>query len=321
MRYLRYLFLCVLIFNRLSAHLSELWTGDCTHLINRGGHLAVAVKRGVPIDALTDREKLELEGTVGKMENVFQEVFGFGDFLRWMPLGCKEVVSYLFPAGATAEIDEVNFESRVRLMLFALNDREENAIPLNEGQLNKIQSVAQRVLSGNPSPVSLQDATLSWTKVQESFLAIANEIKTRGGQFDLEWSGETTRIVSYTGFCRVFCKNDILKKQCVYATASNRVLSNPRPYVDHHLMVIPNRHITTLSESSDEEIIDKYALFTMMNAVARNGIRCPKTGILTRIGWRSGQTQSHLHDHFLGYDPQAIHPWMLNFAYEISHPN
>jgi len=41
----------------------------------------------VPLEHLTDEEKIARERTVGKMQVVFERIFGFADFARWMPIG------------------------------------------------------------------------------------------------------------------------------------------------------------------------------------------------------------------------------------------
>lgn len=313
---MKFLYFFLLIVN-LSAYQKELWTGEYTHLIDREGYLLIEVQRPAPIDSLTDREILELEETVGKMYSVFQEVFGFGDFTRWMTLGEAPVASYLFPAGAVAESDEVNLDYRVRVMLLALSCKKAYIDPLTEEAISKIQAAAEAILSAPQEPNPLQEDIISWTHLRESFYLVKNELLAKGGHCPIEWK-ESAPIISYSPICRAFCNPEILQKQHVFETSASLVISNPLPYCSQHLMIVPKRHISSLLESSKEEILDKYTLFSAIDYLARTHFGCPKTAVLTRTGWRSGQTQSHFHDHVIGFDPDALHPWMRNYLSEIT---
>ncbi|KIA76784.1 HIT domain-containing protein [Parachlamydia acanthamoebae] len=301
---------------------SILWEGSLTQLENRDGLLAATIKRKVVIGQLSDEEKLELETTVGKMERVFLEAFGCGDFMRCMPLCEERVVSYLLPTERSAKTDELNFEHHVRLMLFALYGKKEKIL-LTSGQIKKVTVVANGILSGSPQPLPLREATYKVTKTYEAFLLLKEEISQRKGECHLVWNKEWFSSISLSSSC-AFCNPKVIQKQDVLETPFNHIISNSKPYTEpeHHLMIIPKRHITTISASSPEEILDKYSCFSKMCSIVNNYFVCPEVVVVTKIGRKSGQTQSHLHDHVIAFSSDTLQPWMTNWAYEFcQEPN
>ncbi len=290
-----------------------LWSGRLVSLVEEDGHAAIALNREAPLDDLTDEEKIELERTVGKMQTVFQKVYGFGDFTRWMPLEGKRLTSYLIPSGEYSAPDEINFDLKIRAMLFMLKDRKELLAPIKEEKIRAIQTAAAEILPFPQPDIVLQECSFTCSKIVQGLSHAMREL----GQNPEHIEEPPPFKSSFTPRCNVFCNEKILAKQHVFESSFNHLLYNYRPYVDCHLMIVPRQHITTLSESSDEEILDRFAIIGKTNKIARTQLGCPKVGIITRMGWRGGQTQSHVHDHIIGYDPAKEQSWIGNWIQEL----
>lgn len=290
-----------------------LWSGKFVSLIEENGHAAIVVNREASLDELTDEEKIELERTVGKMQTVFQRVYGFGDFTRWMPLQGEKLTSYLFPSGEYSAPDEINFDLKIRMMLFMLRDRTELLAPLTEERIRAIQIAAREILPFPQPDIVLEECSFSCSKIVQGLSHAMREL----GQNPEHIQEPPPFKFSFTPQCNVFCNEKILTKQHVSESSLNHLLYNYRPYVDCHLMIVPKRHITTLSESTDGEILDRFAIMRKIDAIARTQLGYPKVGITTRMGWRAGQTQSHVHDHIIGFDPAEEQPWIDNWIQEL----
>jgi diadenosine tetraphosphate (Ap4A) HIT family hydrolase len=278
------------------------------------GYLSVSLQRAALIEDLTDSELLDLEETIGAMEAVFEEAFGFGDFVRWMPLGKERLVAQLFPIGAYAGKNEVDVALKVRLMLQTLKGRAGLAPALLEEQVEKIRTAANRILSQQNEPVPhLEDVVLPYRGVKEAFALLVEE----NGREE-KWLGGYPSSRDFSTKCKVFCNPQIIQKQFVFEGKENHALYNMGSFALQHLLVIPKRHITAPLEHSSIEILEKYRLFQQFDAIVKEHFGSPETAVLTRVGWRSGQTQSHLHDHLIGFDPHAPQNWTRRWAYELS---
>lgn len=302
----------------VSRPFSVLWEGKYTYLVSDRGFLAAMIKRNVSIGELSNEEKIEFEQTVGKMELVFKNALGFGDFVRWMPLGSERAASYLFPAAGVSDGKSVDLEYKARLMFYTLNDKKTCLLPLNDETVNAVAAAAKEVLPFEQAPVAFEEVSYPLIKMHEAFQLIQNKLKAQGHPCDVEFKETEGRKASLTDVCGAFCKKDVLERQHIAQTPFNRVLSHPLPYVEQHMMVVPHRHISKISENSNEEILDKYRLFTRIDFVVRNRFACPQAAVITRVGPGSGQTQSHLHDHVVGYYSTAIHPWTVNWLHEVA---
>lgn len=285
-----------------------LWSGSYVSLVEKDGIAAICMNRSADLDHLSQSEKIAMEETVGKMHRVFESVFGFGDFVRWMPLGEKALTSYLIPSGAYAAEDEVDIDLKIRVMLLTLKEKKELLPPLSEKHLEAIKHAAKEILPQVAKPFQLRESNLLCTKIKEGLVHLFKELNQ---PFDETVVPDFKP--SFTTDCRAFCNPRILQAQKVFSSSLHCVLYNNRPYVLDHLMVIPHRHVTSVSESSEEEIIDKYALFSQIAYVIQN----QNVAVVTRMGWRAGQTQAHLHDHVVGFDPSASQAWISNWASEL----
>ena len=89
-----------------------LWRGETNQLVNRDGLFDIVLKRQATIANLTGRKKNEMEETVGKMQKVFHEAFGFGDFVRWMPFKMDSTTLSRAFRGSFHTSRHVNFSTK-----------------------------------------------------------------------------------------------------------------------------------------------------------------------------------------------------------------
>ena len=102
----------------------------------------------------------------------------------------------------------------------------------------------------------------------------------------------------------IFCK--IAKKEIpssiVYEDDKMLAFNDIAPQAPVHILVIPKKHVSTVAELEDMEVVKD--LFSMMKVIAEEkGIA--KTGyrIVVNHGKDAGQAVPHLHFHLLGGRP------------------
>ena len=102
----------------------------------------------------------------------------------------------------------------------------------------------------------------------------------------------------------IFCK--IAKKEIpssiVYEDDKMLAFNDIAPQAPVHILVIPKKHVSTVAELEDMEVVKD--LFSMMKVIAEEkGIA--KTGyrIVVNHGKDAGQAVAHLHFHLLGGRP------------------
>ena len=102
----------------------------------------------------------------------------------------------------------------------------------------------------------------------------------------------------------IFCK--VVKKEIpssiVYEDDKMLAFNDIAPQAPVHILVIPKKHVSTVAELEDMEVIKD--LFSMMKVIAEEkGIA--KTGyrIVVNHGKDAGQAVPHLHFHLLGGRP------------------
>jgi diadenosine tetraphosphate (Ap4A) HIT family hydrolase len=314
-RSLFFVFLCVIGANLCAQDaFGVLWSGQTVELISQAGVVALHPKRTALIEELSDEEKIELEESAAKMQNVFAEVFGFGDTIRWMKFGVDGVCLFFYPAGAYGTKGEVNVEYKMRQMLELFNAPAIYLPPLSTQALEQIKIAAAVWLTNETKqPILLQSETLAIKGLREARKLLNHETPP-----EFCWLDNANIHFSFSAICKAFCDPAVIQKQFIFESKYHFVIFNHRPYTKHHLMILPKRHITTLGENNREEILDKYALFEKLGRAARY-LGCTEYGILTRIGWRSGQTQPHLHDHFLGFIPSQPQSWIQYWSGELNN--
>ena len=101
----------------------------------------------------------------------------------------------------------------------------------------------------------------------------------------------------------VFCKivSGEAKSTVVYRDEQVTAFLDIHPVAPTHILIVPNRHIASVSalEPEDEPLIGY--LFTIAKQLARKeGISKGGYRIITNIGLDGGQTVLHLHLHLIG---------------------
>jgi diadenosine tetraphosphate (Ap4A) HIT family hydrolase len=297
--------------NKKGKNMQVLWSNGMTNLIlDKKGYLAIETESQKPLNELSREEIVDHEKTLGKIENLFQKLWGCGDFGRWMPLGKDRLTSFIFPARQDAsKPDGVDFDQKVTFMLHTLSEDRSDSFKLTElGDM--IAESAQEILSSSPPSISIEDRILPP-------LNVAGAVKKLG----LDLTADSLSFVTVTALkltkkCGVFCNPEIVRKQLVHQGKKVFVTCNNRPYTDCHLMILPNEHKEKPSQNTEEEIIEKYQLFHKISAFA-TGFE-EQVAVMTRIGPRSGQTQPHLHDHVVSYGSKSDQLWKINWLNELT---
>jgi histidine triad (HIT) family protein len=103
-------------------------------------------------------------------------------------------------------------------------------------------------------------------------------------------------------FCRIIAGN--IPTEIVYRDDLVSVFHDQHPAAPVHLLVVPNRHITSLNRITEEDegllghlIITARRLAEQLN-ISQSGYR-----LLVNTGNDAGQTVFHLHLHILGGEP------------------
>jgi histidine triad (HIT) family protein len=108
-------------------------------------------------------------------------------------------------------------------------------------------------------------------------------------------------------FCRIV--DGAIPAQIVYSSPDVTAFRDINPQAPVHVLVIPNRHIESLSEiaSDDWPIVGR--LTEVTNQLARQeGIAEQGYRVVINNGSNAGQTVPHLHFHLLGGRPMTWPP-------------
>jgi ATP adenylyltransferase len=102
----------------------------------------------------------------------------------------------------------------------------------------------------------------------------------------------------------IFCLNngaiDDEKHYIIYRTSLSYVILNTYPYSNGHIMVIPNKHVKSLSELTSEELSDLFQLVQLSERVLYNIYSPEGINVGINIGKAAGAgIDSHLHVHLL----------------------
>jgi hypothetical protein len=133
------------------------------------------------------------------------------------------------------------------------------------------------------------------------------------GKFPKNHSG------SQTPFCQVVCwlHSLYVKKGPECGETSQKMMSQSLTLADLRFLRCAHKNRLNVLYVFGSFLLQNFPFLSFEQA-ARDHFGCLKTAVVTRMGWRSGQTQSHLHDHLIGFDPKALHPWLYNYASEIT---
>jgi epoxide hydrolase-like predicted phosphatase len=325
-----------------SAHSQEIWRGRTVTLVVSGdGRLRLMPLRPVTVLAdLSPDEMIEMEETALKMGALFSETMKTGDYYRWIPLGKEagQVGDQLYMEvipGCAFDGAELDVAEKLRVDLYTMLNDKTTCLGLLKDQVEAIKAVAPRILSQVKTPDYNREFNpiKGWTNIATAARLAANALLQRLYQ-RRDPVIPVTSVVSRQKRQKTeqalpdrmplpfapardhcpFCNPAIVQKQLVHAGKTMNVLSNHRPYMDCHLMTTSNEHIGNGS-SSAEQILEKYRLWTRIDAIFRNLYKKPASAIITRCGRGAGQTVAHHHDHILGIDPQEL---PLYFAHALN---
>lgn len=98
----------------------------------------------------------------------------------------------------------------------------------------------------------------------------------------------------------VFC-SDIIEKGIFYKTEHTVAISDIAPVVPGHSLVIPRRHVLSILEMSDEEVLDFFEVVRKVNPVLLKlyGDRSNSYVMTAQIGEYSGMSVRHFHLHII----------------------
>jgi len=102
----------------------------------------------------------------------------------------------------------------------------------------------------------------------------------------------------------IFCikpqKNDDSKHFILYRSQTCFVIMNIYPYNNGHLMVVPNRHVSSLSQLTEEEISDLFNTVRLSETVLMENYSPEGINIGLNLGKAAGAgIDEHLHVHIL----------------------
>lgn len=311
-----------------AAEEQPLWRGDFIQLECQEGRLVLTHQDKKPLHQFEDVEILEWEKTAAKLEQVFQKVFQVGDYYRTIPLEEGPAQMTLIPVGAFDQDEGVNLHWKAKNVLWIMGGKKELIPELQQEQIDKIQAAAIDILPYDITPIPLIYGTEQIVAIKDSFELLKKEWEKR---FALYHPGEVNPLQDVTceidfpiphvkkEQCAVFCNPIILERQKIFEGQHNTTLINYRPYTDEeHLLIVPKRHIEKISQATDEEILEKYRVVNALREGLEELFPHKKIILLTNAGWKANQTQNHLHDHLIVYDPDSPQLWMYNWLAEVS---
>jgi len=126
---------------------------------------------------------------------------------------------------------------------------------------------------------------------------------TKDLQKNARITGEYEKVLSVLNKCP-FCD---LKDKYFVKELSNTVLTTSLfPYIDGHLLIIPKRHIETLSEVTLREWKEIKELFSCARKVLEEKLKIKDVNLLYREGENSGKSVGHLHFHVVPFSNKGI---------------
>jgi len=108
----------------------------------------------------------------------------------------------------------------------------------------------------------------------------------------------------------LFCKivSGEIKGAIVFHDDQATAFRDISPVAPTHILIVPNRHITSVSALEDEDEKLMGHLFTVAGQLAKNeGLAEGGYRLITNTGPDAGQTVLHIHLHLIGGQPMK-HP-------------
>lgn len=104
----------------------------------------------------------------------------------------------------------------------------------------------------------------------------------------------------------VFC--DLRPKYVITQNELATLTVNIFPYTNGQLLVIPHRHIVTLDEITNDEVLAIHDLSKFGANLLRDRLGIENFWLILRDGNSSGKTIKHLHNNILPYNPE-LNTW------------
>ena len=100
-------------------------------------------------------------------------------------------------------------------------------------------------------------------------------------------------------FCRIVKKE--IKSEIVFESDSVLVFKDINPKAPVHLLVIPKKHITDITEIGSLGATEAYEILSSISKIALEfGLKKGGFRVVTNTGASAGQSVAHLHFHILG---------------------
>ncbi len=99
-------------------------------------------------------------------------------------------------------------------------------------------------------------------------------------------------------FCKIIARE--IPAQLVFEDARALVFKDINPQAPTHVLIVPKKHIPSLSASSDEDAVLLGHLQRVAARIAQEGGLTGGYRLLTNNGRGAGQSVEHLHYHLLG---------------------
>ncbi len=100
-------------------------------------------------------------------------------------------------------------------------------------------------------------------------------------------------------FCRIVKKE--IKSEIVFENDSVLIFKDINPKAPVHLLVIPKKHITDITEIDNLSALEARELLSSISKIAGElGLQKDGFRVVTNTGAGAGQSVAHLHFHILG---------------------
>lgn len=260
-----------------------------------------------------NQEELLLLERHSNASALFQDVFDIPDHTRWTVMYPDKITVQFIPGKVNKYAPNHNdMVRKVASMLYMLKNQYLEELCLDEETKTEIEAKATYFLT-NSSSTEMPLQNYTWTRIRESLLLL--------GYPSVEEIDDCIEKSAPSAVCKVFCNPDIVAKQLIATQLFHNVLTNSLPYVNEHVMIVTKECHRTSNARTDEEIKEKYQLIQRVALIFEDRFQCLAVGVITREGAMAGQTQPHLHDHVIGFNPnqEGDQLWMSHWRNELSN--
>jgi len=106
--------------------------------------------------------------------------------------------------------------------------------------------------------------------------------------------------------CGVTNKDEKVANLTIHSTELSVVSVNLYPYNPGHLIIFPKRHLLSITEVSDEEIMDIHKLTVKAIKILSKAWRAAGFNVGYNIGKNSGGSIPHIHQHIVPRFPNEV---------------